>query len=206
MKNKLEKCRVISEIIYHIITIITIIYSAFILNNFISKDKQIDIAQTMRLDKRELFREVSNLVTKRLYDQQRLVWKIEETFTSSNVSDKQINELNKMFNNYMETVREYNINVRIISQQIKYVFNEHISKLFSEEKDLDNSSISCSFMSIHREIFELRKNSWRTNNYKKLIYELESSNGKLLDKIINCLQEMANLTFAKDKILEKHAI
>lgn len=123
MNNNLKRCQIIFEIAYHIITIIVIIYSAFVLNNFIS-----------------------------------------------------------------------------------YVFNENISRIFSEENDKDNSSISCSFMIIHNEILELRKDSWHNNNYKKLISRLETDNEKLLNKIVGCLQEMANLTFAKDKILDKHTI
>lgn len=104
------------KIIYHIFTIIALISSPLIVHYLISKDKQIDVAQAIRLDKRELFREASKLITTRFYDQYRLIERINETFSMNNISDKNINDLEEMFiNNYMESVREYNIKSEIIS-------------------------------------------------------------------------------------------
>lgn len=99
------------------------------MNSLVTKDKQVDIAQKIRLDRIELYKEASNLVTRRMYDQQRLVWKIQDASDAVENTSKK-DELDGMFNSYMESVREYNINVRIVLNQIKHILMRTFRKYF----------------------------------------------------------------------------
>lgn len=197
-------CKDASIVAYHVIALAALIYSAFILTSIVTKDKQVDLTQKIRLDKIEVYREASNLVTKRLYDQQRLVWKIKDAVISNENTVKR-HELDEMFNYYMESVREYNIHSRMLIHQLKYVFNEGVSELFSSDRENDTSSITFSFMQIHNKILKLRENSWN-NLEKKLVMEVENDSYKLFSKVDNYLKKMAEITFSKDKDLEKHTI
>ena len=198
-KNIAEKCKMI----YHIGAVIFFALSLIMANNFISKDKQVDVAHAIRLDKINLFRDASTLVTMRYFDQQRIIWKLKGAYSSNDLSDDDIKKLDEMFNDCMESVREYNIKVRMISQQIMYIFNEDISKILLNESD--KSCISNTFISIHDRIFKLKENSWKTNNHK-IINELKDDSYKLSNKIDKLIKGMAELTFAKDKILEEYSL
>lgn len=206
-KSKLEICQIICEIVYHIGAVILLAASPFIVNSLISKDKQVDIAQAIREDKRELFKDVSTLVSARFYAQYRIIEKIKDTFSSDDMYYKNIDGLDEMFKNYMDSVIDHNIKVRMLEQQIRYVFNEDISRLFLNKDDKEKSDISGLFTSIHKNIIKLRKDSWNKDNYdKKLISELESDKYKLSAKISELAKKMAELTFAKDKIIGGYSL
>lgn len=201
ISGKLQKW---AEICYHLAAAFALIYGAYAVNSLVTKDKQVDIAQKIRLDRIELYKEASNLVTRRMYDQQRLVWKIQDASNAVENTSKK-DELDRMFNSYMESVREYNINVRIVLNQIKHIFNGDLSKIFCNDDPKDTSNITASFLQIHRKILKLRENSWSKLD-KNFVNATVNESDKLFKKIDLYLKEMAEITFSKDKDLEKHAI
>lgn len=204
MKKVSGKWQSRAEIFYHIVAAYALIYAAVVVNSLVTKDKQVDIAQKMRMDRIELYKEVSNLVSKRMYDQQRLVWKIQDARDATENADK-VKSLDRMFNNYMESVREYNINVRILLNQIRHIFNEDLSKIFCNDYTKDTTSITASFMQIHKKILKLRDKSW-SSLAKNTVDEVVDESFMLFSKVDDYLKKMADVTFSKDKELEKHAI
>lgn len=57
---------------------------------------------------------------------------------------------------------------------------------------------------MHEKILKFRKNSWNKNNYNpQLISTLRKDRDNLLNKISKLFDDMASLTFAKDKIFEE---
>ncbi|MDE6734457.1 MAG: hypothetical protein K2J64_03210 [Desulfovibrio sp.] len=193
-----------AEIFYHVAAACALIYGAVVVDSLVTKDKQVDIAQKMRVDRIELYKEAANLMTRRMYDQQRLVWKIKDTpDAAENVEKKK--ELDEMFNNYMESVREYNINVRILMNQIKHIFNENLSETFCSDDSRVTPNITASFVKIHRKILKLRENSWSRLN-KNFVNDVVNESDEVFLKVDKYLKEMADITFSKDEDLKKHAI
>lgn len=204
MKNISEKWQRKAEILYHVVAAFALIYAAVVVNGLVTKDKQVDITQKMRLDRIELYKETSNLVSRRMYDQQRLVWKIKDAAHAiENVDRKK--ELDEMFNKYMESVREYNINVRILLNQIKHIFNENLSEMFCNDDPKVTPNITASFVQIHKKILKLRENSW-SRLEKNFVNEVVDDSYRLFSKVDIYLKKLADFTFSKDKDLEKHAI
>lgn len=212
MHFKLNRKKYISgwEKFYYFLTpiaaIVIAIFSIYLTLNFISKDKQVDMVQERRNDKRKLLIEASDLLNSRYFDNCRMIWTMEKIKNIHSMSANVLDELKSRDVKYNETLREYNIKVRLISRQIIYIFDDDISKLFSKENDdLKNpKSISGLFMKIHimtdtvkRMIFDKKD-----INYADKIQKIKIENEKLLKKIIIFIDKMSKLTFSKDGMLE----
>lgn len=211
ISNSIEKKYISGwEKFYYFLTpiaaIVIAIFSIYLTLNFISKDKQVDMVQERRNDKRKLLIEASDLLNSRYFDNCRMIWTMEKIKNIHSMSANVLDELKSRDVKYNETLREYNIKVRLISRQIIYIFDDDISKLFSKENDdLKNpKSISGLFMKIHimtdtvkRMIFDKKD-----INYADKIQKIKIENEKLLKKIIIFIDKMSKLTFSKDGMLE----
>lgn len=171
----------------------------------ISKDKQMEIIQATIKDKRELFMEASNLINSRLFDYNRILWTIEGIKKNQDINENLLSKLRILESEYLDTVREYNIDVRKISKQLIYVFNNDVARNFSiENDDVNNpSSIACKFIVLHTKTEKLLKSIFRKKdmNYANQIRALQKERDILFQQISDFLDEVAKLTFDKSKML-----
>lgn len=206
LDNVMNKCKIFYYIACSIGTLIIAISGIVLASQFnISKDKQIEIIQTSLKDKRELFMESSNILNSRFFDYIRIVWAIENIKNKQDINDNLLSKLKNKEKNYINTVRKYNIDVRKISKQITYVFSDKISNVFSmENDDAENPvSISGKFMKTHSKMTKLLENIFykKDINYANQIRELQKENNELQIQIIKFLDDIAKLTFDKNKMI-----
>lgn len=172
---------------------------------FISKDKRVEIIQATLKDKRELFMEASSILNSRFFDHSRVIWTIENIKTKQEITENLIYNLKDRDEKYKDTLRKYNIEVRKISKQLAYVFDDKISKDFSVENDNSKNPISISgkFIKLHKKTQKLILDIFnrRDIDYEKHIQEIEKERRELQKKIIKFLEDTAMLTFDKNKML-----
>lgn len=206
LDNVINKCKIFYYIACSIGTLIIAISGIVLASQFnISKDKQIEIIQASLKDKRELFMEASNLLNSRFFDYIRVVWAIEDIKNKQDINENLLYKLRSKEKKYIDTLRKYNIDVRKISKQIIYVFNNEISKVFSIENDSaeNPASISGKFMKTHNNITKLLESIFykKDINYVNQIRELQKENNELQIQIIKFLDDMAKLTFDKNEMI-----
>lgn len=187
---------------------------AYITVNYISKDKKTELLYIITNDKRKLFTEACNLINTRLFLHRSIIWKINNIYSEQSINDTFLHELYEIRKKWNDSITNYNIEVRKISNQLRYIYNEKIEKMFAFDTDSETnpSSISGNFIKIQIEtekilnyIRRVKNNDIKFNKQEystkinSINYELE----KLQKHIIEFMKIFAEETFTEQKEFEK---
>lgn len=202
-----------SNIFYNIAspiaTIIVAIIGCFFTITYQSKVKQIEIINRILNDRRALFDKVSYCINSRLFDYNRVLWAIENIDENQYTLEECLSILNKEWIRYRETVRQYNIEVRMLSKQILYIFGEDMNSIFYIEEEFEDKpvynakSIAGKFSYIHEKTRELKKQicsrGYESNN-KIILKELQKKHKDLTSSINEFLAKISEKIFSQVEI------
>lgn len=187
---------------------------AYIAVSHLSMDKKTELLYIITNDKRKLFTETCKVINTRLFFHRSIVWKIDNIYSKENINDIFLEELYEIRKNWLDSIINYNIEVRKISNQLKFIYNESIEKMFAFDNDSDTNptSISGNFIKIQKEtenllnyIRRVKNNSIEFNNQEYIAklnnikYELE----KLQTLVIDFMKIFAKETFVEHQEFEK---
>jgi len=165
--------------------------------------KHIEYIRAKIKDKRDLFVSASKCVNSRYYDLCRVIWALEDIKSREYISKDTVLKIKMESDIYMKTLRDYNIEVKTIAEQMRYVCNEQIYKDFYNADEFnDNNDHNGNFKSLagkFREIHILVKNLKEMiidsydYDYPNIIRKMEAKKDKFgyaTDKNIKALKEI----------------
>lgn len=204
---------VINIVVPLLVGLISGLGGSYIAINYLSMDKRTELLYIITNDKRKLFTETCNLINTRLFLHQSIIWKINNIYSEKNINETFLQELYEIRKKWNNSITNYNIEVRKISNQLKYIYAEEIEKMFAFDTDSNTNptSISGNFMKIQKETEELLNYIRRVKNndiefnkkeytgkINNISYELE----KLQTLVINFMRILAKETFIEHQEFE----
>lgn len=198
-------CRNIGTILLNsILNVIITISCVFITFNFLSKDKETELVHIITTDRRKLFEETSDLIHTRLFSMLRVIWKMEDIESATDINNDILREIKSRYKKYSASVEEYNINVRRITKQLIYVFDNDIARMVSDEKNKikGNVCITERFMTLHKNISNIISSIENNKNidYRKKIKNIKNQSDDLQSQIIDFMDLIAKVCFDKESI------
>lgn len=199
------------ENFYYLLSPVSSIFLAciglWIAKNVTTKDKKTEIIRAEIQDKRDLFFLVSKMLSRRMFDYNRVFWAIEEIKSTEDINDTVVSRMNAERKVYYDTIRYYNINVRMVRQQLHFVFSEEISNKFFIDEEFNEKicrnpeSIAGFFTSAHHYLYLLIRNIQhnKSMNYAEEIEELRSFKDSLSLEIDKFIHEISKATYSEDQ-------
>ncbi|WP_165068639.1 hypothetical protein [Desulfovibrio sp. ZJ200] len=188
-------------------TLIVAISGFYLSTQFnITKDKEIEIMQTIIQDKRNIFEETSNLLNTRLFDFNRLLWVIDDIKTNKDITEEIKSKINDKEKIYYDSIRQFNIDMHKISNQLQYIFDKEIAELFSIQNDSNVSpkGIFGKFIKLHNDTLYIINciSNKKDIPYREKIDALDKQKYDISNHVFLILDIMAKKTFEKSNMIK----
>lgn len=171
---------------------------------FLSKDKEIELTNLSLRERKLLYEETSRLISTRLHNTRKLTWSYDRIKAINDISPSTVKAIEKAYQAYILSVDAYNVHVRIIANQLAFLFDEQLANMFARENDNERSpeGIACQFINLHANLVALYKNIRKKDdiNYRSAIAQIHRQQERLQQNIFAFMNIFAQRCFDKGNI------